>query len=113
MNERYIKNSRKIRRKENIKLLNEAVFQLTTSLSEFHPYVLGQNDAVLGFSELLSYVSLFFNGGEKLQLNNKSHHFSIEKTFEKTKKMASLYPNGNVGQYFTAKRIFFGDFIQF
>lgn len=113
LNGRYIKESRKIRREENIKILNEAVFQLTTSLSEFSPSVLGKNDESLGFSELLSYVSLFFNSGEKLQLKNKRCNFPIDKTFEKTQQTTSIYPQGNLAQYLTAKRIFFGDFIQF
>ena len=113
MNERYVKDARTARREMNMKQLNEAIFQLTTSLSEFGPHVLGTHDASFGCSELLTYISLFVNGGETLSFKNNPTGFSSDKTFEKTQQAASIYPQGHIAQAITAKRIFFGDFIQF
>ncbi len=113
VNERYIKDARTARREINMKQLNDAIFQLTTSLSEFGPHVLGSHDDALGYSGLLAYVSLFVNGGETLSFKNNSSAFASDKTFEKTKRAVSIYPQGHIAQVITAKRIFFGDFIQF
>src|SRR5436190_5834590 len=48
MNGRYVKSTRAARREMNIKQLNDAIFQLTTSLSAFSPHALGNHDASLG-----------------------------------------------------------------
>ena len=113
MNERYVKDARTARREMNMKQLNDAIFQLTTSLSEFGPHVLGSHDVSLGCGELLTYVSLFVNGGETLSFTNNARGFASDKTFEKTQQAASIYPQGHIAQAITAKRIFFGDAIQF
>ncbi len=110
---RYIKKVRDVGRAHHIKQLNDAVFQLTTSLCEFNPHVLGSDDKILGYSELLSYVSLLVNGGESLKFKSSQYYSPIDKTFEKVIQSKSLYPYGNLAQAITAKRIFFGDCIQF
>lgn len=113
INGHYIKKSRNLCRESHIKQLNNAVFQLTTSLSEFGPHVLGADNDALGCSELLTYISLFVNGGEALPFKNKQYSFPIDKTFEKTRHSKSMYPYGNIAQYITTKRLFFGDMLQF
>ena len=105
--------ARDISREMHVKQLNDAIFQLTTSLSEFGPHVLGSHDEALGCSELSSYLSLFVNGGEALSLNNNPISFPSDKTFTKTKLASYIYPFGHIAQAITAKRIFFGDTIQF
>jgi len=110
---RYINEARDNRRAYNIKQLKDAIFQLSTSLSEFGPHLVGDDDASLGYSELLSYLSLLVNGGEPLQFKSMQYSSPIDKTFEKTIRAQSIYPHGNISQYITAKRIFFGDYIQF
>ena len=113
MNERYVKDARTARREMNMKQLNDAIFQLTTSLSEFGPHVLGSHDVSLECGELLTYVSLFVNGGETLSFTNNARGFASDKTFEKTQQAVLIYPQGHIAQAITAKRIFFGDAIQF
>ena len=65
-----------------MKQLNDAVFQLMTSLSEFGPHRLGDDDESLGHSELLSYLSLFVNGGESLHFKGMQYTSPMDKTFE-------------------------------
>ena len=110
---RYVKAARDHRRTTQMKQLTEAVFQLTTSLSDFNPRVMGSDDEQLGFSELLTYISLLVNGGEPLQFKAMHECAPMGDTFEKTRKNQSMYPHGHLAQYLTAKRIFFGDHVQF
>jgi len=110
---RYVKEARESTRAASIKALKETVFQLQTSLSVFGPHLVGCNDEDLGYSELLSFVSLFVNGGQALRFKKMAYHSAIDKNFAKTKAAHSLYPHGNISQCITAKRIFFGECIQF
>ncbi len=110
---RYVKEARDHRRRVDMKSLNDAVFQLTTSLSVFNPIVLGEQDQEQGFSELLAYVSLVINGGEALRFKGAQYNAPIDHTFKKSFTAASHYPHGNIAQYLSTKRIFFGDYIQF
>ncbi len=103
---RYIKEARESRRAYNMKQLNEALFQLKTSLSQFGPHIVGSDDQSLGYSELLSYVSLFVNGAEALKFKGMKYSAPIETTFENSLRAQSLYPNGNIAQYISAKQIF-------
>jgi len=109
----YIKAARRARRDADIAQLNQAVSQLLTSLSAFKPQLLGAADQNLGHSALLSYLSLFLNGGQALRLQSMASHAPIDSSFKKTKKAHAYYPQGNIAQYLSAKRIFFGDYIQF
>ncbi len=110
---RYVKQAREARREHDIKQLTQAVFQLTTSLSAFRPHVMGEEDEALGYSELLSYVSLLVNGGEPLKFKYPTHCPPVATTFDNALAAQQRYPLGNVAQYVTAKRLFFGDCIQF
>lgn len=110
---RYLTEAREHRRADNMKQLTEAIFQLSTSLSEFGPHLVGAEDETLGYSECLSYLSLLVNGGEPLEFKPMGYSAPIDTTFEKTKQAHNRYPRGNIAQYITAKRLFFGDCIQF
>ena len=113
INSRYVKSSRNTTRLAHLKSLKEAVFQLATSLSDFKPQILGDDDKRLGYSELLSYLSLIVNGGEVLRFKGMQSYPSIASSYQKTKKSNLNYPQGNISQYITTKRLFFGDIIQF
>lgn len=110
---RYIKDARELRRNNSIKKLNDAVSQLAVSLSDFNPTVLGENDGTVGHSELLKYISLFVNAGEPLRFKAMTSKSTINKSFKKSLSSRLLYPHGNISQFVTTKRLFFGDYIQF
>ena len=108
-----IKQARRDRRKQQIKKLNDVVFQLMTSLSAFSPRRLGEQDEDKGYSEMLSFISLFVNGGEALKFKGMESASALDKTLAESLKSHQRYPFGNLAQFITAKRIFFGDYIQF
>lgn len=110
---RYVKQARQSLREQQLKQLDGAVTQLVSSLSEFGPSVLGARDEAVGHSELLTYLSLFVNGGEPLKFRGQAVYAPMGGTLEKTLAAQARYPNGCVAQYITAKRLFFGDYIQF
>lgn len=108
-----IKEARSIRRKSQIKQLNDTVSQFMTSLSHFSPRLLGEKDTELGYSELLSFFSLFVNAGESLHFKGMLACPPIESTLKKAKKSYFIYPEGNLAGYITAKQIFCGEYIQY
>ena len=108
-----IKSARDLQRQTQIKALKKAVTQLLASLSGFQPHLLGSIDAELGYSELLTFYGLFVNGGESIKFNYANYAPPIARSIPDNKKVLNLYPHGNLAQYITNKRIFFGDCIQF
>jgi type IV secretion system protein VirB4 len=113
INEATLKAAKKQQRILNTKALNKCIKQLLTTLGKFNPALLGENDDKKGYSEVLEFFSLFFNGGEKIQLRQPENMPTINKTLKDAKKTSGIYPEGNIAQYLLAKRIFFGSNIQF
>lgn len=113
LSDRAVKSSRELRRQRNIKSLQDTIFQLMTSLAPFGPRLLGENDQELGYSESLSYLSLLVNAGEALQFKSMTAASPLDRTLATALQAKTIYPCGNLSQYITAKRIFFGDYIQF
>lgn len=105
--------SRTIRREQNRAILESSVVQLTSQLSAFSPHVLGKQDNALGFSELMQFLSLVPNGGETIPFVRPTFCAPIASGLGSTWSDDALYPNGHLGQYVCAKRILFGDAIQF
>jgi type IV secretion system protein VirB4 len=112
LNQSYL-NAKEAHREANILALMAKVDQLKASLSAFQPHLLGEKDEELGFSELLTFLSLIPNAGEPILF--KKHHFypPIAQDFSKTLLADCLYPNGHLGQYLCNQQIFFGTCIQF
>lgn len=107
-----IKEAREFARQNQIKALSEKVSQIKSLLSVFNPKIVGENDHLIGYSELIYFLSLFLNAGAGIK---RQYAFSnpIAKSITDTKKITSLYPNGNISQYLSTKQLFFGDTIQF
>ena len=110
---RAIKSAREYKRQEQIKALKKAVNQLLASLSVFRPRLLGSRDQEFEHSELLSFLGILLNGGECIKFNFTSFLPAIAKSIKDTTNIINLYPYGNLAQYITNKRIFFGENIQF
>ncbi len=110
---RYIKHARQAQRELSMQQLNQAVQQLITSLAEFGPQLLGENDPQCEFSELLTFVSLFINGGEAIKFKKLQQAPVYCHDFVKSTQVNSFYPKGNLAHYLSSKRIFFGETIQF
>ncbi len=126
VNEQAVKSAREARRQAQIKALLQARNQLVVSLGDFKPRVLGERDSQLGYSELLSFLSLFPNGGEALRLpavqsiqspavNHRLNTMAspITDARDDQIKQRTVYPQGHVGQYLSRKQVLFGEGIQF
>lgn len=100
-------------REQNRATLESSVVQLKSQLAPFEPHVLGEQDKALGFSELMRFLSLIPNGGEAIPFARPVFCPSIANSMPSVWTDEALYPNGHLGQYLCAKRILFGDYIQF
>jgi type IV secretion system protein VirB4 len=105
--------ARRLRREENLKILNNTMRQLIASLSKFRPTLLGTQDDKQGVSELMTFLSLIPNAGDTLSLSNPAFCPPIAKSIPDTFIEDARYPEGNLGQYICSKHIMFGDLIQF
>ena len=113
LSHKAIKQAREHTRREQIKQLKAAVYQLMTSLSVFKPRLLGLNDRALGHSELLSFFGLLINGGATQPFPWAAYAAPIRGDLAQALKADVQYPEGNIAQYLSTKRLFFGDVIQF
>jgi type IV secretion system protein VirB4 len=101
------------RRENNLLLLTSKVEQLKTSLSVFKPHLLGEKDNDLGYSELLEFLSLVPNGGERIPFKRPKSAPSIANGLIKALENECTYPDGHLGQYLSKNHLFFGSSIQF
>lgn len=108
-----IKEARESTRQNQIKELKAKLNQIKSLLSDFNPRLLGELDYQLQYSEILHFLSLFFNAGQGVKTKYSDSPNVIIKSITNTKKLTSLYPYGNISQYLSAKQIFFGEYIQF
>jgi len=102
-----LSNTREKFRQESICQLEKTAHQLLSSLSKFKPKLLGLEDEVLGYSELLQALSLPINGLEDFEYPriNYFKNFKNKNNFK--------YPECDLGSYLSRKRLFFGEAIQF
>ncbi len=108
-----IKNARVTLRQKQIDHLTHTANQLLVSLSIFKPRILGQNDAQLGYSEVLNFLGLPMNAGETAKATYPSFATPIGKSLQGARESIALYPNGRLSQFLPRKRLFFGEAIQF
>ncbi|RAP36657.1 hypothetical protein B1207_07590 [Legionella quinlivanii] len=105
--------ARQQQREAEIALLLGKMEQLKTSLSPFKPHLLGEHDRQKGYSELLAFLSLIPNAGERLPFTEPQFNAMTGKGLLDTLKANAKYPEGNLSQYVTNKQLFFGQSIQF
>lgn len=107
------KETRALTREKNSATLESKVNQLKSQLAPFAPRILGDSDTKKGHSELIQFLSLFVNAEESIAFKSSSFFAPISSTIPDTHKAETLYPQGNLGQYISAKRLFFGEYLQF
>jgi type IV secretion system protein VirB4 len=113
LSNKTIQHARNFYRQQQIKKLHEIVFQCVTTLSRFKPQLLGERDEVVGHSELLSFLSLWVNGGESLPLSYTHYFQPLAKSIQQIPLAQRKYPQGNLSHYLPFKRLYFGKAIQF
>lgn len=101
------------RRAARMKVLTDAIEQLKQNLSDFKPRILGKRDEVVGYSEIMDFLSKLINGGEGFHFKPNSYYPAVANSVKDAKKTTLLYPRGNVSHYLARKRLFFGEYIQF
>ena len=94
-------------------MLTRAVKQLCSNLTPFGAAVLGEQDQVLGYSELMQFLSLAVNAGLPLNYPMPVYSPPIAHDIPATFKAEQLYPNGHIGQYLSSYQLLFGEYIQF
>lgn len=85
-----------VRRLENVSTLKNKLDQLLSSLSKFKPTRLGDNDAQLGFSELIEFLSRIPNRGEGVRFKGITQLPVISKSIPHTFLDEACYPECNV-----------------
>lgn len=116
LTDKAVKLARLTLRAQQIKSLKQALSQLEEQLQDFRPHVLGSKDAVLGYSELLSFLGLFVNAGETRQFqfpSEMSVGSVIGHGYKDTDQLMKRYPKGHIGSFLCAKQVLFGEAIQF
>lgn len=105
--------AQRLRRLDSINTLTSKIDQLLSSLSKFIPTRLGDNDARLGYSELIEFLSLITNAGEAIKFRHPARLSAISKSIPQAYLDEALYPEGHLGQYVAAHQILFGEYTQF
>ena len=107
------KGTRALNREKNRVTLESKVNQLKSQLAPFTPRFLGESDIKSGHSELIQFLSLFVNAENSIAFRTPLFCAPIASSIADTHKAEALYPQGHLGQYISAKRIFFGEYLQF
>ncbi|MCD8499599.1 MAG: VirB4 family type IV secretion/conjugal transfer ATPase [Gammaproteobacteria bacterium] len=108
-----VKEARRERRRIQIHELTKVVQRLESVLSPFKPVLLGSRDHELGYSELLSFLSMLVNGGQAQLLPQSGVSFQSAKSIDAVIKEIDRYPDGDLSKLLPLNRIFFGENIQF
>lgn len=101
------------RRDVNIALIKRTIEQLQINLQPFNAALLGEQDAALGYSELIYFLGLTINAGLSLPFLNTRHAPPVACDIPKTLIAEKIYPEGHIGQYISRYQLFFGEYIQF
>ena len=113
LSNKAVSSARENFRNRSIAALKKAATQFMASMARFSPELLGSQDKAKNYSEVLSFFGLFVNGLADLKFKNPIYSPQVGIGSGNNAKEFELYPNGNVANYLTAKRIFFGDYIEF
>lgn len=101
------------RRIEGMAKLRHKFSEIQSLLSGAGVHVLGEQDDQLGYSELLAFLSLIPNGGQRQTLHPSMQANPVAKNFKQLGDARQRYPQGNLAQYLCNKRVFLGAAIQF
>ena len=107
-----IKNARENHRAASMEKLSKAVAQFNASMSSFTPRILGENDAALGYSEVLTFYGMLVNGLERCQFAPPVFASPQGKGLTGALAASQRYPCGNIANYLPSKRTFFGRYIE-
>jgi len=98
---------------ECLQQLQKAAQQLVTSLSDFGSTLVGNHSNLESEgNELLSFLSLFLNGGKRLRLSLPSD-LGLSLIPLKTSQQSYTSPLGHLAYYLSSRRISFGRVIEF
>jgi type IV secretion system protein VirB4 len=108
-----VKKSHDRQHQDQVKRLENTTRQLMASLSNFSPRILGCRDPIYQYSELLQFLSLFFNGGRQQAFLLPASFSYLASSIKQQESMNKLYPLGHIGTYLSRQRLFFSDYIEF
>ncbi|MBA2649675.1 MAG: VirB4 family type IV secretion/conjugal transfer ATPase [Legionella sp.] len=94
-------------------ILTRAIEQLQANLARFGVSRLGENDAQLGYCELLQFLSLVVNAGETLPFPMADKTPAMAQDIPDTFKALATYPQGHIGAYVCRYQLLFGEYVQF
>jgi type IV secretion system protein VirB4 len=113
ISEKLIKNARQQFRQEQIVDHEKLLMQLLVMLSPFQPYLLGSHEKnEQPYSELLKFFSLLLNAEQQYPLIQPNFPTPLNHEITNTSAMFEKYPHGNISQYLSRYRYFFGKYIQ-
>ncbi|MFO9067156.1 VirB4 family type IV secretion/conjugal transfer ATPase [Legionella pneumophila serogroup 1] len=113
LSDKTVKSAKSDRREKGIQILLNKISELQSILAHAKPRLLGENDDQLGYSELISFLSIIPNGDEATQLNPLLNPHPIGSRPKNIIDINKQYPKGHLGQYICNKRLFFGNNIQY
>lgn len=108
-----VKQARQAYRQQAIVKLTKAVSRLMATLGRFQPILLGERDDQLGYSEILNFYGRFVNGLSHIPFPYASFASPLLSGVSGAEKALARYPAGNLANYLPAKRLFFGDYMEF
>ncbi len=111
--EKAVKEARQGRRLSQMTALEQAANQFMMLLSDFKPHRMGSMDTLLGYSEIMYFLGLVVNGGQSLPFKTPIYAAPLGDSLKALPAEYEKYPQGNLANYITHKRIFMGRAIQF
>ena len=90
-----------------------ATQQLCANLVKFSPSILGEQDTICGYSELLRFLSISVNAGLPLAFRLPKIMPAMGRSIPDACLKDTLYPQGHLGQYVSRFQLLFGDYLQF
>lgn len=101
------------RREAQIVVLTQCIQQLQSHLRPFGASILGENDATVGYSELIHFLGLVVNRGQSLPYQRPLYSAPMANDIPESFKVEVNYPDGHIGQYVSRYQLLFGEYIQF
>lgn len=113
VSEKLVKNARQQFRNEQLAEHEKNLAQLLVMLAPFKPHLLGSNETEKDtHSELLHFISLLLNADNKFPIVKPLFSSPISHKITADSLRWKQYPQGNISQYLSRYRYFFGKYIQ-
>lgn len=124
MRHQTIKHARVQHRQQARAILHKAVQKWMSMLADFKPRLIGTRDEMLGHSELLAFYGSLINGLDEIPFKAPvglapvsllpiGNGFRVQKGLRANREHSVRYPQGRIAPYLCAKRLFFGEYIEF